>query len=46
MKHNNTYLGKCCLIFCDNEAHYTCDKCEDDFCKEDMKNDSLCYECK
>lgn len=45
MKHDDLYLGKCCLIFCDNQAYYICDQCGDEFCKEHMRNDRYCMEC-
>jgi hypothetical protein len=45
MKREGVWLGRCCLVFCDNYAHYSCDECWDDFCKEHMENDFLCKEC-
>lgn len=45
MIKDDIYLGKCCLVFCDNEAHYVCDNCEDGFCKDHMKDNDMCYEC-
>jgi hypothetical protein len=45
MKHNNTYLGKCVYVFCDNEAEYICDQCDDEFCNDHMRNDHYCKEC-
>lgn len=45
MIRDDVYLGKCVYAFCDNEAHYTCDKCDDNFCKNDMKDNNVCREC-
>ena len=45
MKRDDVWLGKCCYVFCDNEAHNTCDKCDDDFCDADMANSQFCKEC-
>lgn len=45
MIKEDVYLGGCVYVFCDNEAHYTCDNCQENCCKEHMTNNNLCNEC-
>ncbi len=45
MIREDLYLGKCVYLFCENEAHYTCDLCEYEFCKEHMSGNNFCIEC-